>query len=264
MTKDAKAYVSSLKKTSIFCLTNALETLVEIPINNIDNLLDIRSLGCNRDGNIIVVAVSLRGDNGYRLAISRDYGKTWSTLSGFQSEASIGEIKVSSSGKYIMVSTVNPHCIYVSTNAGSSFQKVVTQNYAIVTLAMSGNESYMFYSFRNSLFRSTDYGKTWNSIGSIPGSTNLTSFDMSYDGKYMVCTREAMSNVFVSTDSGNIWKSITMDPRDITKAVISGKGKYSVAVGVNNVFQSSDFLESYLFRQKLGERGQVYFVTNSK
>lgn len=270
MAKNGRAYISSGLRNSIYCLINGLETLMEIPVNNINNRLNIDVVGCNSNGDIIVIEVALMGTSEHILAMSKDYGKTWSVLPGFKYEVQIAKIKVSSSGKYILVCTrlSNPYYIYVSSDGGNSFQRVAVETYSksIGGIAMSANGNYMLYWAGGALYCSTDYGKTWNNKPTGLSRGNVTSFDLSNDGKYMVYTGEYMSYVWVSTDYGNKFKSISMSTRDIPQVAISGSGKYSVAVGYNNALQSSDFLESYLFKQELnnGSGRQLYSLTMSK
>lgn len=270
MTKNGRAYIPSGLRNSIYCLTNGLESLMEIPVNNINNRLNIDVVACNSNGDIIVIEVALMGTPEHVLAMSKDYGKTWSVLPGLKSELQITKIKVSSSGKYILVCgrLSSLYYIYVSSDGGNSFQKVTMETYskAIGGIAMSANGNYMLYWTGGALYRSTDYGKTWNNKPTGLSRGNVTAFDLSNDGKYMVYTGEYMSYVWVSTDYGNKFKSISMSTEDIPQVVISGSGKYSVAVGFNNALQSSDFLESYLFKQELNDgRGkQLYSLTMSK
>lgn len=270
MGKSGRAYISSGLRNSFYCLTNGLETLVEIPVNITNNRLNIDVVACNSNGDIIVIEVALMGTSEHILAMSRDYGKTWSVLPGLKIDEAISKIKVSSSGKYILVytRTSSPYYIYVSSDGGNSFQKVAVETYshAIGGIAMSANGNYMLYWAGGALFCSTDYGKTWNNIPTGLSRGNITSFDLSYDGRYMVYTGEYMRYVWVSTDFGNKFNSISMSTYDIPRVVISGSGKYSVAVGHNNALQSSDFLESFLFKQELndGNGRQPYSLTMSK
>lgn len=270
VTKTGKAYVTSYRlPISILCLTNGFETLEEIPINNIDNTIGITVLGANDTGSIIMVSVMMRYSDFYTLAISKDYGKTWTHLTGLQSELPIAKIKMSSSGKYIIVGTGDTSSssgkVYVSTDGGNSFQLVATEATRIEGVAISGNGNFIFYWRKTLLYRSTDFGKTWSDFSIGGGNGGVTSFDLSNDGKYMICTREYMGYVYVSKDYGNSWKDIRMNTYNIPQAAISGSGKKSVAAEGYNILLSSDFLESYVLGYHISDRyGQVYSVTMSK
>lgn len=270
VTKTGKAYVTSYRLlNAILYLTNGFETLEEIPINNIDNVISITVLASNDTGSIIMVSVMIRYSNFYTLAISKDYGKTWTHLTGLQSELPITKIKMSSSGKYIIVGTGDTSSssgkIYVSTDGGNSFQQVAEEATKILGVTISGNGNFIFYWYGGTLKRSVDFGKTWDYVGPYSGNGNITSFDLSYDGKYMVYTKEYQSYVFVSKNYGDSWDSIRMSTYNVPRAAISGSGKKSVAAEGYNVFLSSDFLESYVLAHNYADRyGQVYSIAMNK
>jgi hypothetical protein len=86
------------------------------------------------------------------------------------------------------------------------------------------------------VYRSTDSGATWKHVpitsGPNPGSSDLITFD----GKLF----SAGNGVFVSTDSGGSWSSVSTGMTGVTVAKLMPKGNYLFAATSDGVFLTTD------------------------
>jgi hypothetical protein len=194
-------------------------------------------------------SVNISGDGRYLVAthnttnqffyISKNYGitweqKAWTTTPVF--DTSPGKITISSDGKYIAIvithlNNLGRGGIRVSRDYGETWSTGVTglNFFDARAITISSDGKYIVAaSFGGVIYRSSDYGVTWQTI---PVLTTWTDLDMSSDGKHVVGSTLSQG-VYVSTTYGYTW--ITQGPTGTRGIGISTDGKYIVAVKSND------------------------------
>jgi hypothetical protein len=164
----------------------------------------------------------------YKTWVSVDSAYTWSGIS------------TSVDGKYVVACTGGTGSIYYSSDYGVSFA-TATINANTTTpdwngISMSNTGQYVFAcqsTQSGRIFRSTDYGMTWNL--SSPAVGSWLSIAISSTGKNIIATNiniaSPVSRIYVSTN-GNAttptWTYTGFTAEYLPSAAISGNGKYAI------------------------------------
>lgn len=175
-------------------------------------------------------AASEYADYGGNIAISSDYGLTWKTITPSGGTYWCGVV-ISYTGQYLTAVTDSSTTFYISSNFGSSWTSITSSaNLNVVAMSSSGMYQLGFQARGGYLYRSADYGNTWNVTSvSSPGTMCLSN-----DGKVQVAT--AAGSLYVSTDYG-----LTFSTQAFSGSWqlldISSSGDYIVgAISSGNVF----------------------------
>ena len=156
---------------------------------------DLKNIFCSGNGKYVLMGQA----TGTTPRISKDYGSTWSGITGYT--ASIVGAALSEDGKYIIVSNQYGG-IALNSNFGEGSW---TTNVASGTkLAISSTGKYQAGLSTTSIAYSSDFGATWNTYYFGGGETN-NGIAMSHDGKRVYVLRK--NQLFISTDSCATWSS---------------------------------------------------------
>ncbi len=139
---------------------------------------------------------------------SEDFGKTWISQT---IPSSFAAFAANSTGQFLV--GCNFKTIYVSNNAGKTWTtKTVSTLVGCSDISTSSSGDSIYVTFSSSspvsgmMARSTDFGHTWVTV---PGTTSLGYSSISCDEKcYNIATAVNQGAMFVSSDSGNSWKSV--------------------------------------------------------
>jgi photosystem II stability/assembly factor-like uncharacterized protein len=189
--------------------------------------------------------------------ISSDYGVTW-TNSYNMGNAPTNCISMSFSGQYQTAS--NGINIMVSNNYGANWTETysVGNTQIFVCISLSGRYQ-LVISAGDSMYRSTDFGVTWNRYDNENTDiyNSIMSFPsigvcMSYDGRYQTIVCE---NIYRSDDYGVTWVTTTIltdedggiwDDHNWYGVDMSSDGRYQVAIEViGEIYVSSDYGETW-------------------
>ena len=159
---------------------------------------------------------------------------------------------MSSSGQYAIASQGNSETnsgnLYYSTNFGINWQTATATPTNWLGVAMNSTGEYAYACNWNgaTLWQSTNYGMTWNSI-SIAGTgyPNPYSICVSATGQYVVFTGSVPNAIFYSTAYGQNWKSSDMTTKKFYNLAMSYSGQYVIAGSTTNsnvgIYYSSSY-----------------------
>jgi photosystem II stability/assembly factor-like uncharacterized protein len=117
-------------------------------------------------------------------------------------------------------------------------------NNGIKILALSGEGKIQYgsnYFFNESLYKSTDSGKTWNSLGIIQPWIEIKT---SYTGQYVLAITAISDNIYISNDYGQTWV-LTAITATWTSIAISENGQIQYATNSDaingKVYKSTNY-----------------------
>jgi hypothetical protein len=162
---------------------------------------------------------------------SKNNGANWNT-STFNAYFSGRSTVSSSNGQIIVVSGmlyVSPYTqvIYTSTDSGVTFSPANTDNLGIFYLASSSDCSFLTATNNSGIIqKSTDYGTTWTNLYDTGFTNRLVGITMSKIASgsgYTIAavdldTNTATGNIYISTDSGASWNTVSSFPGSKSKA----------------------------------------------
>jgi len=157
------------------------------------------------------------------------------------------DITMSSSGQYI-TAVVYGGQIYVSNDYGATWAaRGITMSWQAVAMSSSGQ--YQIAGGERSVYRSTDYGVTWNLVKDTGDFSNVESLNVSPNGQYQIIG--SMDNAFISSDYGATWTTI---PPAHHGVAISDTGQYLIRIGTTGgtIKTSSDYGATWTDRNFLG------------
>ena len=127
---------------------------------------------------------------------------------------------------------------WLSGNSGNSWKRV-NKNYSSNMLSLlSGHDNYIFYGALgddSGLYRTSDYGKTWDKLRWDFQYCKTIAYDKSntlYAGNYYF--------LYSSNDNGNNWNYIRSFDNNINDIFISSRNEIFVSTEFNGVFHSTD------------------------
>lgn len=143
------------------------------------------------------------GYSGTYLALSTDYGATWTDLTTATGQ-SWYSVAISDNGQYILAKPYGGTA-RVSNNGGSTWSnKTAYGSGAQSGCAMSSNGQYQtFASTGSNIYVSSDYGATFTKE-LVVGVKNFTSVAMSGDGRFQSAVVDG-EYIYVSSDYGVTW-----------------------------------------------------------
>ena len=219
-----------------------------------------------------------------KLHVSNDYGSTFTELTSGNGlphfgnpQASIYNIKMSTSGQYIMISANEFKGVIVSDNYGASFSlKPVTDggsddNYGR-TIFMSPNGRCAIHlgggdSRYNPYIYTNDYGFTWYPINQLPFTP--TEYDVvyfSYDGTHIYYIDTSDSNkLYYSNDSGLTY-SHTPDTRfsNLFSLCADNNGNIHSSVnGANEIKRLYSSIPPYIYNVTVSSESFVFYLSET-
>ena len=170
-----------------------------------------KTIKVSANGQFMIISDALN----QKLAVSKDYGRTWNTVT---SNISFYHCGISATGQY-MIACADPGSVYISNNFGSSFTTPsvfgLASGQTWSSVAISGNGQYMtavMDSTTNSGFAyvSRDYGQSFSQV-QLSGSALLCGrCAMSSDGKYQIVSIASnVTNYYLSSNYGQSFTSFT-------------------------------------------------------
>jgi len=198
-----------------------------------------RRMSMSDDGKYILLPIQNK-----QTLISRDYGETWSQLTGLSAQTSYNSSAMSGNGQYMYIRSGST--AYRSSNYGVSWSAFtgVVLNDVLCGTALSSTGSYIVYAGRDSnnvsqVYLSTDSGATWNSVATFPTANTSFSVAMSSTGQY-ISALSTNSYVIVSNDYGATW-SIKSALASCAQLAVSSTGQYQTVISSSSIFVSSDY-----------------------
>lgn len=196
-------------------------------INNGLSTLNVASLGA--------IDSTLFAGTYNGLFISGDYGQTWSYCNRFTSE--VGAIAVN--GNDILVTEpLNGVCL--SRDKGKSWTYLGLKDMLPDPIVVMDSLIITGSSFNKGIFKSNDYGKTWQSIGRTDGYSYSVITSIVWSGKNLI---ESESNgVFVTQDTGKTWKQTwPMDNSSSYAYSLASRDSIVLSGTYDGVFISTDY-----------------------
>ncbi len=149
-------------------------------------------------------------------------------------------VSMSSTGQYILattaVSTTSGN-VYLSTNFGATFSGAISSlaNKSNKSCAISGTGQYMVVVQGSSyMYRSGDYGSTWQQVTNISTTQNWVSTALSKDGKYCIANGNNPTN--------NIYISANFDTANPTFTQVSIWTTMNTALYFNTVSSNGQYM----------------------
>jgi len=179
--------------------------------------------------------------------LSTNYGVSFNLINMPDASTNVGDVNMSSSGKYMFVTTSIPkgsttQTWYYSSNYGTSF--TASSAFKWTTPRFSFNEKYClsYDTNANIVYLSSNYGASFSPT-TVSLSVNAFGYQLSSTGQYMVCV--GATTIIVSTDYGSTWTTsldisslqagIHFNVRD-NQIYISSDGNYMIAYAGNYTF----------------------------
>lgn len=119
--------------------------------------------------------------------------------------------------------------MYISSNAGVSWTKVLTTPSKLNTIALSSTGQYQYMTnsgnISGNIYKSSDYGATWTDATPSGTGYNLfyTDITTSSDGSVIAATAGS-SGIIISRDSGATWSRATISPDPGSWAGVASSG----------------------------------------
>lgn len=146
---------------------------------------------------------------GQGLQVSTDYGVSW-TQKETATSSIWRDVAMSLDGS-IIYGASNDGLINKSTDYGDSWDNIYTDSTlkSIKSMSCSGDGKYILVAFdaNSQLLLSTDYGATFNLVGTSANATYYTKVAMSKNGIYMIASINGYS-LYYSTNNGATWSTI--------------------------------------------------------
>ena len=219
--------VNPLNPQELVIATGGINTIVGggifKSINGGDSWQETYDLGGN---NFVLSNNTLYAASFHSIIYSTDFGTTWNTLASFSSI--VTTLSVSNNGSYLYIGVYysNPDVqILLSTNHGSSFSMVADfpGYYTVSQIAIDPtNNSKLFalvhhgYTNFTSLYRSSDFGKTWVGVNDSAVGINLTQISSISGGTF----REAPQAISYDPENGSVFYVI--GPGYVYKSIDGG------------------------------------------
>jgi len=163
--------------------------------------------------------------------------------------------------------------IYFSSNSGLLWTmcNIGLEDYDVTLVRSDYNGNLYLITFNNKLYKSADYGKTWNKI-----NINLTKGDfigrrqIAIDSKNNIIiiyhkNNTTTDSLILSKDGGNIWQSINAPSRYIG-AIAFDKIDNLFSANDTAIFRSTDYgttWQKVFDNQKLADFNSFYFSKNN-
>jgi photosystem II stability/assembly factor-like uncharacterized protein len=152
--------------------------------------------------------------SGSQFLMSPDFGSTWnvvSTVTGFGTPC---DIEVFPDSSNLILIGDNGTGIFRSSNFGVSWSQVFATGGEIPTIGMQKNSSGIAWATRwgggGGFLKSTDYGKTWQTISYFNG-LNMWGVDISpQDSNFVVTGQYSGNKIYISKDFGQTWIPTTI------------------------------------------------------
>jgi hypothetical protein len=163
----------------------------------------------------------------YTILRSADYGVTWTDVNTGVTDPYWQSIAMSESGE--IQTAVRYSQIYQSTDYGVSWTLLQTfSDVSFTNVEMSASGQYQTaVAGADYIYRSSDFGSTWSSVGPIKEWTNIA---VSGSGQYQTATT-ANEYAYVSNDYGLTWVAKLNDAvRSLLGVSMSGSGQYQTIV----------------------------------
>lgn len=164
-------------------------------------------------------AILYTGANEGYVYVSSDYGQNWTQrgrLKFFEG------LSVSKRGQFMAAAAYNDS-IFVSSDYGVTWiSKGQVRNWASVAIndfnyLLAGTDTYFYVS--------TDLGSNWTQKGVVAGGSWFSS-SMSFDGKYQIIAQTSANAVYISSNYGSSFSSITPGELHYSGSTMSYSGKY--------------------------------------
>lgn len=198
----------------------------------------IVGLSCDPTGRYVIVSAS-----GEAFKLSDNFGVSFSSkLDAFQ----VGSTAFALSAAGIFYAGVLGVGLYKSTNYGATWTLVYSTGNNYHRIACSADGKYITATRINSysVIKSSDYGATWNTGPSSGSSGNNSVVAMSEGGQFQL-TGGPLSNLFLSTDSGNTFNIIDAGYKSYYGAAVVRDGSIMFQSnhlsGVISLLKSTDY-----------------------
>lgn len=184
--------------------------------------------------------------------ISKDYGKTWSIISGLSNPGDWYGVDISSDGKYQSVVDFASK-IYISSDFGETWVETgVFSDWTGISMSSDGRYQTASTYAGGTVYVSSDYGKTWTT--KLTGLNNTYSFcKVSSDGKYQIVATEN-DRLYISSNYGDTWT-----PKDTIRGwfdvTMTADGRIQAATTSSNgfVYISEDYGNTWTAKKDLAD-----------
>jgi hypothetical protein len=166
---------------------------------------------------------------------------------------------MSSSGKYILANaafTVTSGYLYLSTNFGTNFTIInsFTGKYNKSSAISSTGQYMVVVQGSNYMYRSGDYGSSWQQVTNLSATQNWVSVALSKDGKYCIANgNNPTNNIYISANFDtatptftqvSIWASMNTGPYF---NAVSSNGQYMIQLNatVDGIATSTNYGVSF-------------------
>lgn len=146
-------------------------------------------------------------------------------------------ITTSNTGQYVSAVISSSYSIWVSVDYGQSwtYPSIASAANGFTCIAMSGSgKTQSVVGGSNNMYLSSDYGSSWT----IKTPSNCQGVAMSFDGVYHLTGSGAINYLYVSTNSGNTWNSLSYTGSWISFTV-SQNGNYMTACALGGYLMTS-------------------------
>lgn len=214
----------------------------------------------------IVAAIGLL-DSNMGVFVSSNFGTNWTKID--VEEPYWLDVAISSSGKIMMALTINYH-LYKSCDYGATWKEIditnVNTGVFLKQIMMSANgEHQTLATLGGSLYNSRDYGETWVENTSFTGVYWLFG-GISHNGQYQTYTGFVGFTiaVFTSSDYGVTWipnMSFNYQETLLYTVNMNATGQYQTIVGLDCIYNSSDYGNTFQLYSNLTANGPTIFQT---
>lgn len=209
-------------------------------------------------------ALAARANGGVYRSING--GLTWSEVSAFTGFNFSENVKVSSTGQYMLAVVYdgnnNLRYLYKSSDYGVNWSGPIASSASIINdVAISDNGQYIVYVLQGStqtVYISNNYGASFSTSGS-PGASSWRGVAMSASGQYITLT-SFNSYIWVSSNYG-----VSYTPKTAYSAsgwvpvAMSKSGQYQIA-GNNSLYRSTDYGNTWTNTGATGSNGWDRFA----
>jgi len=233
------------------------------------------SISCSGSGQYQIIGFI---DTSSGIYISNDFGVNWTNIT-FLQDCGIFSVSISNSGQYISVSTNNSNAynyIYYSKNYGLNFDKsTIVSDISLngfVNISMTADAFYQvavvspydgsnqhYGSNKSSLYKSIDFGATWNKVENADLSGNIVSIAMSSSGQYIGAIAADIYDV------PSYWYSVTPYPTIYTDGIVFSERDISFNLNsltiTGNVYANSyNVTSDYRIKKNVELLGEAFVV----
>jgi hypothetical protein len=253
--EDGSIQLAAILVNGVYLSTNSGATWSQVSNTNLPTYNNYRSVAMSSDGSIQLAATT--GDGVY---LSTNSGATWSQVSNtnLSTDNNYRSVAMSSDGSIQLAGTLGDG-VYLSTNSGATWSQVSNTNLPTdnnyTSVAMSSDGQYQLAcvsdpsaSIQGKVYKSIDYGNTWQIIPSLsaPGNTWYKCVYMSANGTIQVAV-PVVDGIFISSDTGVNWAQISSDVEPLmnnnfTSGCCSSNGQYHYLAGISTpIIMSSNY-----------------------